>query len=91
MPTPEVLARRILAAACGARVTKIRLDDAKRAIAGQSTEEKFEPVEFVAAEMEGIRSTPKILLCPGIGGLSEASEHPTPVNQQPSTLPSQLH
>lgn len=84
--TPEVLARPNLKVVCGAQVTKICFNDAKRAIGVEFAEKKDGPVFFVGARNEVILSagainTPQILLLSGIGPASDLSKHSIPVVQ----------
>ncbi|KAG9028651.1 hypothetical protein FS837_003826 [Tulasnella sp. UAMH 9824] len=84
--TPEVLARPNLKVVCGAQVTKIRFNEAKRAIGVDFAEKEGGPVWFVGARKEVILSAgainnPQILLLSGIGPSSELAKHSIPVVQ----------
>ncbi|KAG8913872.1 hypothetical protein FRC01_004343 [Tulasnella sp. 417] len=83
--TPEVLARPNLKVVCGAQVTKIRFNDAKRAIGVEFGEKKDGPVYFVGARKEVILSAGAIntsqILLSGIGPQSELTKHSIPIVQ----------
>ncbi|KAG8932436.1 hypothetical protein FRC01_013909 [Tulasnella sp. 417] len=83
--TLEVLARPNLKVVCGAQVTKIRFNDAKRAIGVEFGEKKDGPIYVAGARKEvilpaGPINTPQILLS-GIRPQSELSKHSIPVIQ----------